>query len=1234
MKFNKTLLAHEVPEWQNQYLNYKSLKKRVKAIHNEEQALLKASPKADVLNNPHIKSELAAFFFELDGNIEKVDDFYNTKFIEYERRLKRITSALPSSEGANPDATINALGLPTFDDEEEEEEIIGVLLELRNCFRNLKWYGELNKRGFRKILKKLDKKTGTNRQESYLNARIYPLEFCNEADVVRCLNATNDCLTRLNDQMVQEDTVRDTNSVPIPESANSPAGMVSSGGSSSVSSHISMSHSNSSQNSLPPPSSGFVATGTNVVGSLGSSIKSSNNDRKVSVYRDAIATDDPQALEKILIREHRSPVLTPLKTLLSLLNKSTLAMSCKCMDYLLQIIPVLSDPADISGRNFLHHHVIALGKQYVKGLEQQSRASISVPAQSPAEFGYRLLNTFGPDGINSNDSSQGLLYLFEHLPAHLKFAILQKDNYKRTPLHYAAQYGLRDVAAIIIEYLKKWQLQDETASFDDVKRWGDYEGLTPFHLAVLGTHPRTTKVLLSGMDKNVALKSPELIHIATRLDSPELLNILLDAKGIDINYAEPETHETPLYIASKMGILQTVKFLLDRNADMEIGEVTFGWTPIFVAAAEGFKEIVQTLIEHGAEFTKNDDSGWSPREHAALRGHMDIVPVLTPEDFDPFSVLDTASPSPGPSPQLSPYNMKELVTSIDKLTENPHKDDTTANHDVVVRQLKSKRQPSPAKQVKSYGHSFLKSGESLVLITLGTSDVRDEEPALELNRVPLSKLHSTELDSALSLVIHTADPNQPEMVLDLPLDNTHGSATDTITFKCNGSDPLNTVVYFDIMPTYRYDEDRDIHQKKGKGPSKLLGRAVAILRNVYTSVGEKKKSLVNVTKVPILESSTLEVLGTLKFELMLVTSFQHGNMTFDRGVYWKQMVTPTVIGHRGYGMNSRDRKSLQLGENTMDSFIAAASLGASYVEFDVQLTKDNVPVVYHDFLVAESGIDIPMHELTLEQFLGLGQPKKSVQMTRDDSGLRRSFSTTFASAAAIEGQKDVSDPSIERMKLTKTWKMKQYKGNSRGNTIASPFVTLKELFDKVPKNVGFNIEVKYPMLNESQEEGMGQVGPDMNHFVDTILKVVFNNRGSRDVLFSSFHPDICVMLSLKQPSIPIMFLTDSGCGAIADVRASSLQNGIRFARKWDILGIVSNATPIVECPRLASVVKASGLVCFTYGSENNDPTVAKLEMAAGVDAVIVDSVVAVRKELTNETIKKRLDNRPVSFSTS
>jgi glycerophosphoryl diester phosphodiesterase len=36
---------------------------------------------------------------------------------------------------------------------------------------------------------------------------------------------------------------------------------------------------------------------------------------------------------------------------------------------------------------------------------------------------------------------------------------------------------------------------------------------------------------------------------------------------------------------------------------------------------------------------------------------------------------------------------------------------------------------------------------------------------------------------------------------------------------------------------------------------------------------------------------------------------------------------------------------------------------------DVQMTKDDVPVIYHDFLMSETGIDAPVHYLSLEQVI-------------------------------------------------------------------------------------------------------------------------------------------------------------------------------------------------------------------------------------------------------------------------
>lgn len=62
-------------------------------------------------------------------------------------------------------------------------------------------------------------------------------------------------------------------------------------------------------------------------------------------------------------------------------------------------------------------------------------------------------------------------------------------------------------------------------------------------------------------------------------------------------------------------------------------------------------------------------------------------------------------------------------------------------------------------------------------------------------------------------------------------------------------------------------------------------------------------------------------------------------------------------------------------ENTIESFREAYNRGAQMVEFDVVLTKDKIPIVYHDFTFcidqfAESSnnyLSIGVNQLTYEE---------------------------------------------------------------------------------------------------------------------------------------------------------------------------------------------------------------------------------------------------------------------------
>lgn len=1219
MKFGKTLVSHQIPEWSVYYMNYKHLKKTIKTIDQ----FINYHSYSDQELPELISTVLSQFFFELDRDIEKVSGFYDAKYTEYSRRTARIEQVLGYTDGKITHQVDSA---------DELDEIVSILLELRTIYRNLKWFGELNHKGFVKILKKLDKKLlylstlandhlrgtdaepvclPTNNKENYLTTRVNALPFANEAELITGLDKINDILNQLSDQQVPEES--------------------------------------------------GVAGVTKSVQMLK---VASVADADVERFHRLIRNDDSAALDAELGLLQPSPSV---KLVISLLNKATLANAIACIDLLFARLVDngygLSDPADISGRNFFHQHVVLLGKKQL--IKEQKQA---VPGESQ-EIHRLYGNESGPDGSQllpvHIDGLLRVLGKVEQIP-ELRLLLVARDGYLRTPIHYAAQYGIKDVTRVLLERLSLWSLLDPTVPVDSVSAWGDQEGLTPLHLAVIGRHPKTTELLLSF---SAPLSCPNLILLAARLGCDEIVRLL--AAHVDVDYTDAENNgETALYIAAKQNRPDLVKFLLDLRANTELGECVFGWTPIFVAGAEGYTEVVQELLDCGARYDEIDDSGWLPMEHAALRGHLGVADLLKPDD--PSVLLyDIDSPSklrPGLGlrtssalnlPFMHPANEDSLLltSSIDKLPEqnrhavsevyrqfkqldgssvlvNVPASPETLSMTVLRSRLPVNRRKM--KPIKLFGHRYLTHDELLVLVTLGTTDLRDTRAAVDLDKILAAKSFVTELDTALLLVVTcrnrtTGAIMEAPVVVDLPLEDHHGSAADPLTFKVSGLPEV--FVTFDLVPTYQYPIDLGRH--------KILGRGVAILESVYTNVGPHLRLLHNSITVPLLLQELLEVLGTLRFEYLCVNSFSHPHMSITRSdTYWKQLVSTRVIGHRGLGKNVSNRKSLQLGENTVELFIAAASLGASYVEFDVQLTKDFVPVVYHDFLVAESGVDIPMHAMTAEQFLGLSEDRtkkaeasKDRKFAMDDELLGkynrpRSMSSypsapNFLTTAEDEDlDREFRDQISRRMKLTKTWKEKGFKGNARGLSVASNFVTLKELFKRLPKNVGFNMELKYPMLDEAQQESMGEVAFDMNFYVDTILKTVYDeNLTGRDILFSSFHPDICVLLSLKQPTMPILFLTEAGTAEMADIRALSLQNAIRFAKKWNLLGIVSAAQTLVKTPRLAQVVKSSGLVCVTYGLENNDPELCKIQMKAGVDAVIADSVLAVREGLRKDDDK-------------
>ncbi|CCG84294.1 protein of unknown function [Taphrina deformans PYCC 5710] len=912
-----------------------------------------------------------------------------------------------------------------------------------------------------------------------------------------------------------------------------------------------------------------------------------------NTFEQLIQEDKGVELQELLI----SQVTSSNKILANLLQQALLKHSLRSAAVLLANLESLISDDDINERNVLHKLIIVQGRRICTTKDGRHGSPLAeemwiTPALPPPpdislgnpaiDFGVRTRDDV------SEDDPKALKFLLDHMSTSLRPFLNQRDAQKRLPLHYAAEYGLEKCAQVICSYMLRWGYLKETDRLESSK-FGDINGYSPVHLCIKYRYPITLNVLLRALNddnsevyeirKHSSMDARTLNPLSLAVGSPEIIRILIDA-GMDVNFQDNQG-ETCLHVAARRGEVTSVTEILEHNnlqkANLQLAEKVYGWTPVFVAAVEGHLETVEILAKACNNLDQVDLSGWTAMEHAAFRGHIKCGKLLRPEC------------PPGPK------------STFDRVSQRKPFTNSASTAEALAKAAAAKLEKESAAGVKTFGHRYLKD-RCMIIVTLGSTDARRQSSPIQLDRVPIAEAGTTRLDTALSLIVSAKNAEGDSSTFDLPLGDS--PTTDPMLFTAK--DPSKTQLLFDIVPTY------------AAAGTKTLGRAVALLSSIKTKVGAQKASLWGAVTVPIVEAETLGVIGTLEFEFSIVTPFSHVQMAVEKeSTYWKSLMTTRVIGHRGLGKNTNvpDRRSLQLGENTVQSFVAAANLGASYVEFDVQITKDLVPVIYHDFLVSQTGIDAPVHALTLDQFMSAsGHPEEIANGPRSDRidpperrpGRSRSMSS-----------KELFD-NMSRMKNTRDFKMHGFKGNQRGHSVQDAFTTLAEVFKKVPQTVGFNIECKYPMLSEAEDEEMDHTAIEINQWVDTVLKCVYDHADGRDIIFSSFHPDICLLLSLKQPAIPCLFLTEAGTSYMCDIRAGSLQEAIRFASRWNLLGLVSACEPFILCPRLVRVVKESGLVCVSYGVMNNMPEHVNAQVTAGVDAVIVDSVLAIRKGLTTE----------------
>ncbi|GLB07400.1 hypothetical protein AtubIFM57258_002736 [Aspergillus tubingensis] len=376
------------------------------------------------------------------------------------------------------------------------------------------------------------------------------------------------------------------------------------------------------------------------------------------------------------------------------------------------------------------------------------------------------------------------------------------------------------------------------------------------------------------------------------------------------------------------------------------------------------------------------------------------------------------------------------------------------------------------------------------------------------------------------------------------------------------------------------------------GQAELLGGGTALLIDSLNSFGENRESLVRERSIPILERGSFQAIATVTFTFLIIKPFQHPSIPSVRECFLRHDDF-CLVGHR-----------------------------------DAQLTRDLVPVAYHDFSLSESGTDVPVHDVTLDQFLHASRIQSPMGHPTPILGNRHHHKNPRP-RSLTRGYEQGAQQMQERMRHTVEYMSKGFKPNTRGHVIQDSFATIEELLTQLPENLGFNVEIKYPRIHEATEAGVAPVAIEINIFVDKILEKVFTLGNSRNIILSSFTPEICILLAFKQQTYPVMYITNAGKPPVTDreKRAGSLQAAVRFAQRWDLNGIVLASETLIICPRLIGYVQRSGLVCGSYGPLNNIPENAQLQVDAGINILMADRVGLIAKALEDrEGDDRRLKN--------
>ncbi|KAI8332949.1 hypothetical protein EDC96DRAFT_526232 [Choanephora cucurbitarum] len=732
------------------------------------------------------------------------------------------------------------------------------------------------------------------------------------------------------------------------------------------------------------------------------------------------------------------------------------------------------------------------------------------------------------------------------------------DIIERSCLHVAAMNGRMDVMDICTQHGANVELTDaygrtalhyatmngfsDCVSFlltcqVDIER-RDHDGFSPLIYAIMNGHTNCVDILLQA-NANIEPRH-EGDHIplslACHFGQTDIALMLYNRGAKNLPNAESLY---PLHLVARQGHAELCRVLSQNSQDIDTPDKYNTWTPLFWAANDGHVECVRILIHAGCKVNAKDENGKTALYYAAWEGHMDCVQLL----LDAGCEVET--------------DVRQLQPALQKIERKEDELDV----------IPSLSLPPPIIPFRIYGHNYLD---------------RKHQIQISLRQPPIRLYDNAQISSMRLIISSKPDTGMIPHSVILPLVDDR----DVFNFQVDKLDDF--LLEFDILATFG---------------SKVLGRGVALPQSFLMDFRIPEGHCT----IPLLDSH-LKVMGELSYDYSVINPFRGVQLEIGGRIetYWKSTNTvpsscpstdlPSAPSH---SCSAQHELSLNGSvSSTVPSFITASSLSGDYVRVVIQLTKDLVPVVFANWLVPFQGLDLAVSDLTLRQFLQMGESllRHPSNHNKDDICL------TTGNSLMIQ-------------------KLSNY----------TSFLSLEQVLEKLPLTMGLHLELKYPSPSDQSLYSFCNI-TDRNTFVDRVLQSIYDHvrslspdTASRSLFFSSYNPAICMVVNWKQPNYAVFFSTHCGINMYRgakrrnrdqkmiykhdDVRCSSLKEAVKFARQNNLLGVICGAQTLVQVPSLIKTAKESGLILVTSGEANSDPRYRSIQEWYGVDAMMINQFV-------------------------